>query len=46
MSYFALKINMDVDHKSEMEDVLNLYRKKWNSMQILVLQSDKEVRFV
>ena len=25
---FALKVNMDVDHKSEMEDILNLYPKK------------------
>ena len=25
---FALKVNMDVDHKSEMEDILILYRKK------------------
>ena len=24
----ALKVIMDVDHKSEIEDVLNLYRKK------------------
>ena len=37
---------MDVDHKSEMKDILNLYRKKWNAMQISELQSDKEVIFV
>ena len=25
---FSLKVNRDVGHKSEMEDILNLYRKK------------------
>ena len=40
----ALKVKMDVDHKSEMEDILNLYRTKKDA--ILELLSDKKVIFV
>ena len=42
----ALKVTMDIDHKSEMEDILNLYQEKWNVMQISEHQSDKEVKFI
>ena len=40
----SLNVNRDVGHKSEMKDILNLYRKKYNPISELL--SDKKVKFV